>query len=133
MNKKNGFTLFEVILALVILTTSVVLISEMQTRALFRVFDDRDTIEKVFLVKKDLYSALLYPVLRPKTVHNIEDPEMVITTEVVDVAKKSALSAWHDKLKIIRSEGVWKKDQFTRRVLMGSIIFKPDDKKEQGS
>lgn len=130
---RDGFTIFEVILAMGIMTTSVVLISGMQMRALFRVIDDRDTIEKVFLVKKDLYSSLLYPISKNKIINKIDEPEIVITTEVVTIAKKSALERWHDTLKIIRSEGVWKKDQFTRSVTMGSIIFKPEEKKEKGS
>ena len=133
MQIKRGFTIFEVILALGILTTSVLLITGLQTKAIFRVLDDRDAIEKIFLVKKDLYLSMLETPTKQKSINKLDSPEMTITTEIIDIAGKSCLAPWKDKLKILKCEGVWQKDMFTRSAVMGSIIFKPEEKKEKNS
>lgn len=115
------------------MTTSVLLITGLQTKAIFRVIDDRDAIEKIFLVKKDLYLNMLEIPTKQKTINKLDNQDMTITTEIIDIAGKSCLVPWKDKLKIIKSEGEWKKDMFTRSAVMGSIIFKPEEKKEKNS
>ncbi len=59
MKNKEGFTLLEVLLSLLILVAAVSIISDLQIRLMMRMRSGRENIDRVFLVKKELYDIFL--------------------------------------------------------------------------
>ena len=134
MIKKNGFTIIEVLLAMFILVSSVYVLSNLQIRSIFRVLKDRDEIDRVFLVKKELYLAMFDKEKSNKrTTTEIEDLSTKIVTEPVSVEKKSSLKDLTGEVRLLKSVGSWEKDMKKREIVMVSIISKPADKEEKKS
>ena len=134
MIKKNGFTIIEVLLAMFILVSSVYVLSNLQIRYIFRVLKDRDEIDRVFLVKKELYLAMFDKEKSNKrTTTEIEDLSTKIVTEPVSVEKKSSLKDLTGEVRLLKSVGSWEKDMKKREIVMVSIISKPADKEEKKS
>jgi len=134
---KRAFTLLEVLLALSILTSSVFVLSQLHMRALFRVIRDRNEIEKIFLVKKDLYKLFFkadkkaWPKEEKPQINKLENPEMVITSYVRDIDAKSSLKKFKDKIFIAQSEGEWKSGHLEQRAKIVSFVLKPPKEKEK--
>jgi hypothetical protein len=129
---KKGFTIFEVLLAIGILVTAFSVIIFLQTRFLFRVFQDQDEVEKTFLIKKELYNHYLKPPKESrKYVKKLEDSEMTLTTIVEPINKKSSLEPLKDLLRIARMHAVWKKDNAERAADMVTFVPKLEKEKEK--
>lgn len=132
MNKRSAFTLIEVLLALFILATAATILSNLQGRAIFRVFKSRDDIEKLFFIKKDLYTLLgNEPEDQKKRVNKLEELEMTIRSELVDLHAKSSLKAFRDKIKIAQAEGVWIQGAGEPQVKMITFAFVPPKDKDK--
>lgn len=132
--KRNAFTLIEVIIAIGMLTVAVSVVASLQLRSLFRVLRDRDMIEKIFLIKKDVYAMWLKPPAKQfKKINKLEDKEMAIATVVSGINPKSSLASLGDRLQMVCVTGAWKQNQIKQRVAMGAVIFKPyqSDKEKQ--
>jgi Tfp pilus assembly protein PilV len=131
-NKKTAFTLIEVLLALFTLATAATILANLQGRAIFRVIKSRDEIEKIFFIKKDLY-ALTYNVKKDqkKIVNKLENPEMTITSELVDIQPKSTLKNFRDKIKIAQTDALWIQQGGERQVKMLTFVFIPPEDKEE--
>jgi len=133
----NAFTMIEVLLALSILASSVVVLSRLNVRSLFRVMRDRDEVEKIFLIKKDFYKFLYkldqktWPLHAKPLVHKLENPEMTISSYVRDIDKKSSLKKFKDKIYIVQSEGVWKSSDLVYNTKIVSFMLKPVKEKEK--
>ncbi len=126
----QGFTLIEVILAMGVLTATVFIISGLMLRSFLRVQENRDDIEKVFLIKRELYANYFNPPKdNKKNVQKIEEPAITITSKLDDINKKSSLSDLRKTLKIVRSDAIWKMNNNVRESAMVSFIFQP--KKEE--
>ena len=126
----GGFTLIEVILAMGVLTTTIFLVSSLMLRSFYRVEECRDDIEKVFIIKRELYANYLkHPKEGKKVVQKIEVPAITITSVLGDIQEKSVFRKLKDKLKIVRSDATWKTDKRTRESSMQSFVFSP--KKEE--
>lgn len=131
MKSSNGFTLIEVILAMGVLTSTIFIISGLMLRSFLRVQENRDDIEKVFLIKRELYANYFKPPEdNKKNVQKVEEPAITITSKVYDINKKSSLRDLSKTLKIIRSDAIWKMDNHVRESSMASFIFQPQ-KEEQ--
>lgn len=127
MKQSHGFTLIEVILAMGILTTTVFVISGLMLRSFLRVQENRDDIEKVFLVKHELYDNYLKPPKPYKSVvKKIENPEITITSMLTDINEHSTLKALKKKLKIVKSDAIWTKDNIIKESSMLSFVSVPE-------
>jgi len=131
--RSPAFTLFEVIAAIGILVVAVSMIARLQMRSLLRITRDHDSLEKIFLVRKELNTyCVQWPNVQRKRVVKLESPEMTITTMSNDIEKKSSLASFKDRLKMVRVEGTWKQDRSTRSVDMMMVQFKaPQPEKEK--
>lgn len=126
MKKNGGFTLIEVMIAMGVLTTSVFFISEIMLKSLVRIQENQDNIEKVFFIKRELYlNFFKIPINEKKVVTRLEDPILNLTTEVEDIANKSSLKDYKDVVKIMKSRGLWKKDNKPKESEMLSLVFIP--------
>lgn len=122
----QGFTLIEVILAMGVLTATVFIISGLMLRSFLRVQENRDDIEKVFLIKRELYANYFSPPQNhKKNVQKIEEPAITITSQLDEISKKSNLSDLSNALRIVRSDAIWKMNNNVRESSMVSFIFQP--------
>lgn len=129
MKKNSAFTLIEVMLAMGVLTVSVFFISEIMFKALTRLQDNQDNIEKIFILKRELYlNFIKRPLITKKVVTKIEDPAVTFVTDIEDINKKSGLSDYKDILKVIHTNAVWKRENHLKESNMLSFVFKPKEK-----
>lgn len=130
MKHSHGFTLIEVILAMGVLTTTIFIISGLMLRSFLRVQENRDDIEKVFLIKRELYANYFKPPREgKKNIQKLETPAVIIKSTLGEINKKSSLYDLKDTLRIIRSDALWKTDRGVREATMISFVFQP--KKEE--
>lgn len=133
---KHGFTFVEVMLAMLILTVAVTAISGIQFRALTRVQRNDNTIEKIFLIKQRLFSFLLdqkkgkqLETMRPHITKD-EDTGLKLTTQLVEINKKSSLAPLKEHIYMIQTEAAWIYDTFPRQETMISFVARPPKKEE---
>lgn len=127
MKQSHGFTLIEVILAMGVLTTTVFVVSGLMLRSFLRVQENRDDIEKVFLVKHELYDNYLKPPQASKSVvKKIGNPEITITSMLSDINEHSTLKVLNKKLKIVKSDAIWTKDNIIKESSMLSFVSVPE-------
>ena len=126
--QQPGFTIIEVLLAMSILISSVFVLSDLQIRSIFRVMSDREQVDRIFLVKKDLYAVYLDQDKASKPLINkIENPNITITTKTVDIVEKSELRTMKKKIHIIQSVGEWKSGPSSRQLIMVALVLKPEE------
>lgn len=134
MNSR-GFTLLEVMIALGVLSGSIYVLTDLNIKSLWRVYKDRDELEKMFLVKKQLAEQVFVPIksIKPRK-EPVEKPVMIIETTLPELSQKSALqTAVGDCCKIVRVEGTWKYAGMNRSFVLGALYFDPavlDEKKK---
>ena len=107
---KKGFTLLEVIISLLILVSAVSVFSSTQLRSVLRIFKEKEFLDRVFVVKRELIDFIEQQKEKEKKLlkTEIDDPEMRVVSQFLDIDKKSSLRDFIDDIKIIKSEGVWK-------------------------
>ena len=109
MKKSSGFTLLEVILALFILVSAVSILTSLHLRLVNRLQISSEKINRIFLIQKNLFNFYLkYPSKDKPSVENIENPDIKITTQLVDINRKSNLNDFRDFVRIVESGGEWK-------------------------
>jgi type II secretory pathway pseudopilin PulG len=133
VKNSSAFTLLEVLIALFILTSAVVITADVQFRSYFRVADHQTAIENLFLIKKELYKQLLTPPAPGKRISvQLEKPNIKIASESIEINNKSSLKELKDSLHFIQTEGLWKKDGAVKTTKMICFVFKkpefPDKK-----
>lgn len=128
MKTNSGFTLIEVMLAMGVLTTSLFVISEIMIRSLSKIQENQDNLEKIFLIKRELYLNFLKPKIEDKRiVSKIENPAMTLVTTLEAIKPKSELKEYKDSLKFMQTNAIWKLNQKQKECLMASIVFKPKE------
>jgi len=128
MNKMNpAFTLMEVLIATVVVASSIYVLSNLHIRSRLKVLRSAEEIERVFFVKKYLYQLYLQPPTKSKPFKaTIEKPDMRITTHKADInPKKSSLRRFAKEIDIIWSEGTWERPGDTPLIKMISFVPKP--------
>ena len=134
MIKNHGFTLLEVLLALMVLVSAVYIISNLQSRALFKVLRERNDIEKTFRIKKELYFCLTNPPKEEKKIVNkIESEEAIFTSQLFNISSKSKLVDMKKMIKIIKTDASWKHNNATHEASMVSFVYKPSKDQEKKS
>lgn len=131
MKKSSGFTLLEVVLALFILVSAVSILTSLHLRLVNRLQISSEKINRIFLVQKNLFNFYLkYPSKDKPSVEKIENPDIKITTQLVDIDRKSALNDFKDFVKIAESEGEWKSGPDSINSKMTTLVLIPEQEKK---
>jgi prepilin-type N-terminal cleavage/methylation domain-containing protein len=135
MKKNVGFTLIEVLIAMAILTSAILIVSNLELRSFLRIARDRDEIEKIFLLKQSVYNVLLKAQnekFKNKDIQKLEKPELSITTVIEEIPPKSSLKDYKDKLRFVKVQGTWKRDGYPQEMVLTAVMLRPLDEKEKG-
>jgi hypothetical protein len=131
MRQKHGYMLLEVFLAMSIAVVAISITINIQLRSWLRVTRDHDNLEKIYLVKKELYVRYLsQPGKTKKTVTKLENPEIKITTQAEEIGPKSSLAMVKERIDIAKSYGEWKFENAQRTITMITTVPKPEPKKQ---
>jgi len=103
--------------------------ARMQVGSLTRITQWRSDIDRIYLVKKYLYSFFLKPpekMTKPK-IKKLEEPSTKITTQYLEIPRKSSLYPWKDHLRRVDSTAQWTEGAFGRRQLyaLNMVTFVP--------
>ncbi len=132
MKRRNAFTMFEIILSLFVLSSSVYVLTSLQMRALFRVLKDRDEVEKVFLMKRRLYEVFYKPIEEIKSSkEKLEDAEVVLNRNFIEISPKSELRDYKKILQLVYVQAEWQRDAIKRDERMVAIIGKPTQQEKE--
>ncbi len=112
----RGFTIIEVMISLFILSTTMFVLSELQIRSMLRVWQSREDIDRVYIIKKFLYRMYQSPADARKTSQKFDEPEMHMIIEPVEINKKSALAPYAKQLQYLRATAKWSRGT-TQRTL----------------
>ncbi|MFA6527469.1 MAG: prepilin-type N-terminal cleavage/methylation domain-containing protein [Candidatus Babeliales bacterium] len=133
---KHGFSFIEVMLAMLILTVTVTSISQLQFRSLTRVQRNDNLIEKIGLIKQRLLAFVLddkkrkqLESMRPHITKD-EETGIKITTQLIEINKKSNLAPLKDLISIIQTEAAWSYEGSPRQEKMISFVLQPPKKEE---
>lgn len=114
--QQAGFTLFEVLISIVVLTSAVFFLTNLQLRSLFRIESDCELIRRIYLIKKELYLGLVDPESVKKVNRKeFEDPAMRVVISAQALEKKSPLYKFRSKIGLVVSQGIWRTDQTDRK------------------
>ncbi len=109
-NNKKGFTLIEVMIALIILSTTIFTLSQIQVSSMMRVLYGREEIDRLYLIKKYAYRMYTEPKKAKKArKKDVEEPGMKLFLEMKPIHKKSSLQKFSKRLRIIESRGEWQR------------------------
>ncbi|MFH1644647.1 MAG: prepilin-type N-terminal cleavage/methylation domain-containing protein [bacterium] len=131
MKKKEAFTLLETLIAITILAVSVTILSSLQVRSFLRVLKGRESISRVFLIKKELYEKFfeLSKIKKP-IIKEFEDLNLKITTVLKNIEKKSSLNDYVDEIQILESTGQWTTDIGPGSLKMFELVLRPKEEKK---
>jgi type II secretory pathway pseudopilin PulG len=131
MKKNNAFTLAEVLLSLFILTGAVYVLSNLQFKSSRKVIRSTNEVERVFPIKKQLYSYFLHPPTSDKPLKVVlDDPNVVITAHKQEIdKKKSELKDFAKSVDIIWAEGESGAKGETVKLI--SFVPKPEKKSNE--
>ena len=129
---KKGFTLLEVLISLLILTAAVTIYSSTQLRSILRVSKEKEFLDRVFIVRTELIDFIEKQKEKEQKFlkKEIENPEMKISSEIIDINKKSKLKPFLDDLKIVKTEASW--SNFGNSYNLPFITFIKIEEKEAG-
>jgi prepilin-type N-terminal cleavage/methylation domain-containing protein len=114
MNRRSAFTLVEVMIALFIASTTLFALSELQLRSMLKVWQSREDIDRVYVVKKFLYRMYLSPDQIRKTSQKFEEPAMQMRIEPVPIHTKSSLAPYAKQLQFLHATATWSRGTATR-------------------
>jgi len=105
-----GFTLIEVMIALIILSTTIFTLSEIQVSSMMRVLYGREEIDRLYLIKKYAYRMYTEPekAKKPRK-KDFDEPAMRLLLEMKPIHKKSSLHKFAKRLRCIDSRGEWQR------------------------
>lgn len=130
IKKKSGFTLIEVLLALAILAASSYLLSGLQIRGLLKLRNSRELVERIYLLKKQLYLFLINPPTNEKPIKiESELPAIKIVAVRKQISKKSAFAGISPSLYFIDATGTWKGWGVEQKESMMSLVYCPQPEK----
>lgn len=129
--RKKAFTLIETLAAIAVLAVSITILSGLQVRSLIKTLKGRQDIDRVFLIKKELYKiSLNIPKNRKPIIEETEDLNLKIKSSVVDIEKKSSLRDFDKNIKIVQSVGDWTSDIGSSQISMIGLIWQPEEEKK---
>ena len=118
MKRSRAFTLIEVMIAMVILVSTVYVMSDLHIRSMFRLMRERDHFLKLFTVKNCLMQQLpiIYKDFKPSK--NVPEDDktatpLTLAVELVESNPKSPLNEiLGQQLALVQATGSWKNGPF---------------------
>ena len=87
---------------------------------------------KNYMIKQELYKFFLEPPEQSKKITTkLEDPDIDITTQVINIPPKSSLMPFKNYLKIAQSEGRWKYDGSATNAMIVTVVLKSEKEREK--
>lgn len=129
-----AFTLVEVLIAMGILTATLFIITNLQSRALYRILFDRDRIENFYGIKRDFLMSWETPPEEGKQKIDLREEglrKIKYVTQTQEIKKDSSLKEFKKNIKILSSEVTWKDGRDERNLSMVSFVFQPPKKKDE--
>lgn len=123
MKKQSGFSMFEVIVAMAILTSTVYVLSDLHIRSMYKMIREREQFLKIFLIKNALNEQLpvISKTFKPIRI-NDENLSMQIIVNLVEPQKNSLLNELlGNQLSLIKSTGSWKNGPFSYNIELHSF------------
>lgn len=106
---KSAFTLIEVIITLFLLTTVMGLMVGVQVRAYNRLTQDRQSLEKLFLLKRAYVDAVAY--IDPEHIELVkkeyEAYDFKARTTFYDIPKQSVLKPFAKNVRMVVTDASW--------------------------
>lgn len=129
--KREGFTLFEVLVAFALFATFLALMLRQQIVAIDRLSWGRQHMTRMFYVKEYLVRLLLVPpAKRPKPKELGEPlPSMKIVSDIGDISHKSSLKEFRGDIMRLKVTGRWRIGT-AQAISMISFAIKPPQKKK---
>ncbi len=105
----SAFTLVEVLMILGLLTLCMGTIARMQVRSLNRLEQDKDALQKIYLVRRTMLDALKIPNAdRLRLVKKeYQDGEIKVKTTLHDLSKKSKISSFSKNMRMLSTQASW--------------------------
>jgi len=118
VKRAPAFTIMEVMVALFILSSSLFVLSELQVRSMLRVWQSREDIDRVYVIKKYLYRMFLQPENARRTSQRLEEPPMRLVIEPVEIHKKSSLAPYAKSLQFLQASATWSRGNTERTLYL---------------
>lgn len=136
MKNQKAFTLIEVMIALAIAAGALFWASSTQMNSLKRLFLIAGELNRIYIIKSELYSFFLKPPYAATRVNKVsyDTPSLAVTTRYHEIPKKSDLFLLNDRIRKVVSTGKWKNDGVSQDSLNASLatfIVIPQQKEEQ--
>ena len=107
-DKSPGFTLIEVLIALVIMVSALSITTRLTVGMTGRFQFMRDQLSKVLVVKNKLLERLCeHFVDKAPAVQKLENPVCILTTQVREIGKESVLKEFAKDIKIVQVKAEW--------------------------
>jgi len=152
MKSRTGFTLIESLLAILVLGLFVSVITRLEVNTLSVLTRRRERIDRIFLIKKDLYefflrfSSLVEPFsleseqkgtnnIDKVIIDKVQQPNVKISVSASEISSKSSLSNFKDFVRIVFAEGEWTEGEEShrgaaRKLNMISFVLAPSKEKK---
>ena len=152
MQSRTGFTLIESLLAILVLGLFVSVITRLEVNTLSVLTRRRERIDRIFLIKKDLYefflrfSSLVEPFsleseqkgtnnIDKVIIDKVQQPNVKISVSASEISSKSSLSNFKDFVRIVFAEGEWTEGEEShrgaaRKLNMISFVLAPSKEKK---
>jgi prepilin-type N-terminal cleavage/methylation domain-containing protein len=152
MQSRTGFTLIESLLAILVLGLFVSVITRLEVNTLSVLTRRRERIDRIFLIKKDLYefflrfSSLVEPFslaseqkgtnnIDKVVIDKVQQPNVKISVAASEISSKSSLSDFKDFIRIVSAEGDWTEGEKShrgeaRKLNMISFVLAPSKEKK---
>ena len=109
LNNRSAFTLIEVLFAIVILATTLVILSEQHFKSILNILKGRESIDRVFVIKKEFITNSFKFKEDSKEIKSEDEIlELKMISSVESIQKKSALKDFIDDIDIIQTKGEWR-------------------------
>ena len=124
--KRAAFTIIEVMFAIVLMSTALLMLSPMQLGSLTRIMRGRNDLQRIYILREKLQELLVKPPKKLKSqAEKREKPETEINVTFHEIVKKSQLHDFSGDIVIARVDGTYQNRKQTL------VTFLPKPKQEK--
>ncbi len=106
--KRAAFTIIEVMFAIVLLSTALLMLSPMQLGSLTRIMRGRGDLQRIYILREKLQELLIKPPKKLKSeAEKREKPQTEINVTFHEIIKKSQLKEFSRDIVIARVDGTY--------------------------
>lgn len=129
--KKKGFSLLEVLVALLILVATVSFYSSTQLRSVLKITKEKEYLDRIFVIQSEFIDFIDKQLEKMQKVlkKDIESPRMKVVSQLMDIDKKSSLNLFVNDLKIVKTQGNW--NSIGNNFVLSFVTFIESEKKEK--